>query len=135
MNSYVHSTRAVTVPSPADYVRVGDTGTGRPPVFLLSGAKCGHMAPGPYERVLETLEDLDAHLAGLEVGYSEANASAAQDRVADLTEFFENEPEDLTALRDAVEELVDTENSAHAQTAKEHADSLKRQVEDQIDEE
>jgi hypothetical protein len=93
------------------------------------------MAPGPYERVLETLEDLDAHLAGLEVGYSESNATAARERVADLAEFFEDEPEDFTALREAVDTLVETEDSTHAATAKEHADALKRQIRAQIDDE
>jgi ketosteroid isomerase-like protein len=93
------------------------------------------MAPGPYERVLETLEDLDARLAGLEVGYSEPNATAAREHVAELADFFENDPDDLVALRDAVEELVETEDSAHALTAKEHADALKRQVRAQIDDE
>jgi hypothetical protein len=93
------------------------------------------MASGPYERVLETLDDLDARLAGLEVGYSEQNAAAAADLVDELREFFENDPEDLVALVDAVDQLVETEDSGHAATAKEHADALKRQVEDQIDEE
>ncbi|MFB6150824.1 MAG: hypothetical protein ABEJ40_03370 [Haloarculaceae archaeon] len=93
------------------------------------------MAPGPYDRVLETLADLDARLAGLDVGYSEANAAAAQDLVADLEEFFENEPGDLVALRDAVETLVETEDSTHADRAKEHADALRRRVEAQIDDE
>ena len=93
------------------------------------------MAPGPYERVLETLEDLDANLAGLDVGYSEANATAAQEHVEELTAFFESEPQDLVDLREAVEQLVETEDSAHARTAKKHADSLKRQVQNQIDEE
>lgn len=92
------------------------------------------MAPGPYERVLETLDDLDAHLAGLEVGYSEENAVAARERVADLGEFFENDPDEFTALAEAVETLVETEDSTYAATAKEHADALTRQVEAQIDE-
>lgn len=93
------------------------------------------MPPGPYERVLETLEDLDARLAGLEVGYSEENATAARDRVEDLGEFFETDPEAFVGLREAVETLVETQDSAHAATAKEHADALKRQVHARIDEE
>jgi hypothetical protein len=91
------------------------------------------MSPGPYERVLETLEDLDARLAGLEVGYSEPNATAARDHVAELSNFFEDEPSDLAALEDAIEQLVETEDSTHARTAKEHADALKRRIEAQID--
>jgi len=86
------------------------------------------MGPEPYEQVLETLDDLDARLAGLEVGYSEANATAALEQVSELGAFFESEPDDLVALRDAVDELVETEESTHARTAKEHADSLERQI-------
>jgi hypothetical protein len=93
------------------------------------------MVSGPSERVLETLEDLDARLAGLEVGYSETNASAARELVGDLGEFFEDEPDDLVALRAAVERLVETEESRHAATAKEHADALAGRVEAQLDEE
>ncbi|WP_436907084.1 hypothetical protein [Halosimplex marinum] len=93
------------------------------------------MAPGPYERVLETLEDLDARLAGLEVGYNETNASAAREHVAELGDFFENDPDDFVALREAVERLVETEDSTHAATAKEHADALRDRVEAQLDEE
>ncbi|ELZ28240.1 hypothetical protein C475_05525 [Halosimplex carlsbadense 2-9-1] len=93
------------------------------------------MAPGPYERVLETLEDLDARLAGLEVGYNETNASAAQEHVDQLGEFFESEPEHFVALRDAVDSLVEAEDSTHAATAKEHADALRDRVEAQLDEE
>lgn len=92
------------------------------------------MARGPHERVLETLGDLDARLAGLEVAYSEPNATAARERVAELSAFFENEPEDLVALREAVERLVETEDSTHAVTATEHADALKRRVQAQVDE-
>jgi hypothetical protein len=93
------------------------------------------MVPGPYERVLETLEDLDARLAGLEVGYNETNASAAREHVDQLGEFFESDPDDFVALREAVERLVETEDSTHAATAKEHADALRDRVEAQIDEE
>lgn len=93
------------------------------------------MPPGPYERVLETLEDLDARLAGLEVGYSDPNATAARDHVAQLADFFENEPDDLVALQEAVDELVETEDSTHAATAKEHADALKHRVEAEVDDE
>jgi len=93
------------------------------------------MAPGPYERVLETLDDLDARLAGLEVGYNETNASAAQEHVDQLGEFFESEPEHFVALREAVDRLVETEDSTHAAAAKEHADALKERVEAQLDEE
>ncbi|WP_459192959.1 hypothetical protein [Halosimplex sp. J119] len=91
------------------------------------------MAQGPYERVLETLEDLDARLAGLEVGYNETNAAAAEDLVARLGEFFESDPEDYVALREAVEQLVDDEDSSYAATAKEHADALRDRVEAQIE--
>lgn len=91
------------------------------------------MAQGPYERVLETLEDLDARLAGLEVGYNETNAAAAEDLVAKLGEFFESDPEDYVALREAVERLVEDEDSSYAATAKEHADALRDRVEAQID--
>jgi len=93
------------------------------------------MARGPYDKVLETLKDLDARLAGLQVGYSEPNATAAHQLVADLTDFFENEPDDLVALREAVDNLVDEEDSRYALTAKNHADALKRQVRAQIDDE
>ncbi|WP_436925800.1 hypothetical protein [Halosimplex amylolyticum] len=93
------------------------------------------MARGPYERVLETLEDLDARLAGLEVGYNETNATAAEDLVAKLGEFFESDPDHYVALREAVDRLVETEDSTHAATAKEHADALRDRVEAQIDEE
>lgn len=93
------------------------------------------MAPGPYEQVLETLEDLDARLAGLDVGYNETNATAADDLVDQLGQFFENDPDHYVALRDAVDELVATEDSTHAATAKEHADALRDRVEAQIDDE
>ncbi|MFB6141505.1 MAG: hypothetical protein ABEJ26_13845 [Halosimplex sp.] len=93
------------------------------------------MARGPYEQVLETLEDLDARLAGLEVGYNETNATAAEDLVAQLGEFFESEPDDFAALREAVDRLVETEDSTHAAAAKEHADALRDRVEAQIDDE
>ena len=93
------------------------------------------MASGPYERVLETLEDLDARLAGLEVGYSETNATAAEELVGDLGDFFQSEPEDFVALREAVDRLVETEDSDHVAEAKEHADALKRRVEAQVDDE
>jgi|GEM_PF-1402525 len=93
------------------------------------------MALGPYERVLETLADLDARLAGLEVGYNETNASAAQEHVDTLGNFFENEPDHFVALQEAVDRLVETEDSTHAATAKEHADALKARIEAQIDEE
>jgi len=92
------------------------------------------MASGPYERVLETLEDLDARLAGLEVSYSETNASAAEERVAELGEFFESDPDDFVALREAVERLVETEDSDYAAEAEEHAAALKRRIEAQVDE-
>ncbi|WP_123536969.1 hypothetical protein [Halosimplex salinum] len=92
------------------------------------------MAPGPYERVLETLEDLDARLAGLEVGYNEVNATAAQEHVDQLGQFFENDPDDFVALQEAVDRLVETEDSTHAATAKEHADALKDRVEAHIEE-
>ena len=93
------------------------------------------MASGPYDRVLETLEDLDARLAGLEVGYSETNATAAEGLVDDLGAFFESDPEAFAALREEVDRLVETEDSTHAATAKEHADELKRQVEARAEEE
>ena len=91
------------------------------------------MATGPYEEVLDTLEDLDASLAGLQVSYSETNATAAQEHVATLGEFFEQDPDDFSALQDAVDRLVETEDSTHAATAKEHADALARQIKTQID--
>ena len=56
------------------------------------------MAPGTHERILDTLSDLDARLAGLQVGYSEPNARAAEEHVATLGEFFESEPEAFAAL-------------------------------------
>jgi ketosteroid isomerase-like protein len=93
------------------------------------------MAPGPHEQILDTLSDLDARLAGLQVGYSEPNATAAQEHVAELAEFFESEPEAFVALRGSVERLVDTEDSTHAAEAKEHADELKRQIQAQVDQE
>jgi len=92
------------------------------------------MSRGHYEQVLETLEDLDARLAGLEVGYNETNATAANDLVAQLGQFFESDPEDFVALREAVDRLVENKDSTHAATAKEHADALKDRVEAQIDE-
>jgi len=92
------------------------------------------MARGPYEQVLETLEDLDARLAGLEVGYNETNATAAEDLVAQLGQFFESDPEDFVALREAVDRLVEDEDSTHAATAKEHADALRDRVQAQIEE-
>ena len=93
------------------------------------------MPQGPYERVLETLEDLDARLAGLEVGYNETNATAAEDLVAQLGESFETEPAEFDALREAVEHLAETEDSASAATAKRHADALRERVEAQVDDE
>ena len=93
------------------------------------------MASGPYERVLETLEDLDAHLAGVEVSYSETNAAAAEELVDDLGTFFENDPEAFAALRTEVDRLVAEEDASHAAAAKEHADALKRRVEAQVDDE
>jgi site-specific recombinase len=99
----------------------------------MSG-KRPYMSRGHYEQVLETLEDLDARLAGLEVGYNETNATAADDLVAQLGQFFESDPEDFVALREAVDRLVENEDSTHAATAKEHADALKDRVEAQIDE-
>jgi len=92
------------------------------------------MTSGPYGRVLETLEDLDARLAGLEVSYSETNAAAAEELVDDLGNFFENDPEHFVALREAVDRLVAEEDASHAADAKEHADALKRRVEAQADE-
>ena len=91
------------------------------------------MAPGTHEKVLDTLSDLDARLAGLQVGYSEPNATAAEEHVATLGEFFESEPEAFAALRESVERLVETEDSTHAAEAKEHADELKRQIQAQVD--
>lgn len=91
------------------------------------------MASGPYETVLERLDDLDARLAGLDVGYSEENATAARELVADLERCFESEPEEFVALREAVDTLVDTEDSSYADTAKQHADELKRQIEAEVD--
>jgi len=93
------------------------------------------MSRGPYEQVLETLEDLDARLAGLEVGYNETNATAADELVDQLGQFFENDPDHYVALRDAVDSLVENEDSTHAATAKEHADALRDRVEAQIDDE
>ncbi len=93
------------------------------------------MVSGPYERMLETLSDLDARLAGLQVGYSEPNATAAQEHVAELAEFFESEPDAFVALRDSVEQLVETEDSNHAAKAKEYADELEAQIEAQASEE
>jgi hypothetical protein len=93
------------------------------------------MSRGPYEQALETLEDLDARLAGLEVGYNETNATAAEGLVADLDQFFEGSPEDFAALREAVDRLVETEDSTHAATAKEHADALRDRIEAQVDDE
>jgi len=93
------------------------------------------MAPGPHEKMLDTLSDLDARLAGLQVGYTESNATAAQEHVAELGEFFESEPEAFAALRESVERLVETEDSAYAAEAKEHADELKRQIQAQVDSE
>jgi len=93
------------------------------------------MAPGPHEQMLDTLSDLDARLAGLQVGYTESNATAAQEHVAELGEFFENEPEAFVALRESVDRLVETEDSTHAAEATEHADELKRQIQAQVDSE
>ncbi|MEF8850863.1 MAG: hypothetical protein V5A44_06065 [Haloarculaceae archaeon] len=92
------------------------------------------MAPGPYEEMLETLSDLDARLAGLQVGYSEPNATAAQEHVAELAAFFESEPAAFVGLRESVERLVETEDSTHATEAKEHADELKALIEAQASE-
>jgi ketosteroid isomerase-like protein len=92
------------------------------------------MAPGPHEQMLETLSDLDARLAGLQVGYSEPNATAAEEHVAELAEYFESEPEAFVELRESVERLVETEDSAHAAEAKEHADELEAQIEAQAEE-
>lgn len=92
------------------------------------------MAPGPYEQVLDTLGDLDARLAGLQVSYSESNATAAQEHVAALGEFFEHEPEEFAALREAVDSMVESEDSSHAAAAKEHADALEQQIQAQVEE-
>jgi len=92
------------------------------------------MTSGPYERVLETLEDLDARLAGLEVSYSETNAVAAEELVAQLDSFFENDPEHFAALQTEVDQLVAEKDASHAVAAKEHADALKRRVEAQAEE-
>jgi len=93
------------------------------------------MSSGGYEPVLETLSDLDARLAGLEVGYSAANATAAREHVATLSEYFTEDPDALVALREAVETIVENEDAARVDAAKDHADDLKRQIEAKIDDE
>ena len=79
--------------------------------------------------MLELLADLDAHLAGLEVGFSEANATATQELVAELERSLEADRETLVALCEAVEDLVEAEDPEMVARAKEHADELRRQVE------
>jgi hypothetical protein len=92
------------------------------------------MVPGPDERALEILDDIDARLAGLEVGYSEANATAARDLVEQLGGLFDGEPEEYEALREAVDDIVAEENADRVGEAKTHADELKRQVAAQLEE-
>jgi hypothetical protein len=92
------------------------------------------MSSSPYEPILETIADLDARLAGLDVSYSEENATAALEHVRELDAYFEGDPEELVALRSEVETLVETEDASHAHAASERAAALRRRIESQIEE-
>jgi hypothetical protein len=93
------------------------------------------MVPGQDERALELLEDIDARLAGLEVGYSAENATAARELVDRLGDLFDDEPAEYAQLRAAVDDIVESETADRVGDAKAHADELGRQVATRVDEE